>query len=213
MPLDGDVGRARIAGRVVAMMVLDEAGIGHLYVDPPWHSRGIGSRLVELAKERRPGGLELYTFQVNKRARRFYEWHGFVGRDARRRLGQRGAPTGRALPLAAVTAVPSGASPRPTARRSRSFPPATGRRSSSFTARPPTTRRGGPWTACSSARSGSMPSTGAAAGRPAMGRPTRSSASSRTSPRSPTRWPPRPARPSTSSATRTAGDVRSGPRC
>jgi len=67
-----------VAGRVVAMMVLDEAGIGHLYVDPPSHSLGIGSRLVELAKQRRPGGLELYTFQVNERARRFYEWHGFA---------------------------------------------------------------------------------------------------------------------------------------
>lgn len=69
---------AEVAGRVVAMMVLDEAGIGQLYVDPQWHSRGIGSRLVELAKQRRPDGLELYTFQVNKRARRFYEWHGFT---------------------------------------------------------------------------------------------------------------------------------------
>lgn len=69
---------AEVGGRVVAMMVLDEAGIGHLYVDPPWHRRGIGSRLMELAKERRPGGLELYTFQVNDRARRFYERRGFV---------------------------------------------------------------------------------------------------------------------------------------
>ena len=69
---------AEVAGRVVALMVLDGAGIGHLYVDPPSHSHGIGSRLVELAKERRPGGLDLYTFQVNKRARRFYEWHGFA---------------------------------------------------------------------------------------------------------------------------------------
>jgi len=69
---------AEIGGRVVAMMVLDDAGIGHLYVDPPWHRRGIGSRLMELAKRRRPGGLELFTFQVNHRARRFYEWHGFV---------------------------------------------------------------------------------------------------------------------------------------
>jgi GNAT superfamily N-acetyltransferase len=69
---------AEEAGRVVAMMVLDDSGIGHLYVDPPSHSRGIGSRLVELAKKRRPDGLELYTFQVNERARRFYEWHGFA---------------------------------------------------------------------------------------------------------------------------------------
>lgn len=69
---------AEEGGRVIAMMVLDEAGIGQLYVDPPRHSRGIGSRLVKLAKQRRPDGLELYTFQVNERARRFYEWHGFA---------------------------------------------------------------------------------------------------------------------------------------
>jgi ribosomal protein S18 acetylase RimI-like enzyme len=65
-------------GRVVAMMVLDDAGIDHLYVEPAWHRRGIGSRLVEFAKSRRPKGLELYTFQVNDRARRFYERHGFI---------------------------------------------------------------------------------------------------------------------------------------
>lgn len=65
-------------GRVVAMMVLDEIGIDQLYVDPGWQGRGIGGRLVELAMLRRPEGLQLYTFQVNDRARRFYEHHGFV---------------------------------------------------------------------------------------------------------------------------------------
>ncbi len=65
-------------GRVVAMMVLDGEGIDQLYVEPAWHRRGIGSQLVELAKSRRPGGLKLYTFQVNDRARRFYEHRGFV---------------------------------------------------------------------------------------------------------------------------------------
>jgi len=69
---------ADAGGRVVGMMVLDEDGIDQLYVDPAWHGRGIGSRLVELAKRRRPDGLALYTFQVNDRARRFYERHGFV---------------------------------------------------------------------------------------------------------------------------------------
>jgi GNAT superfamily N-acetyltransferase len=65
-------------GRVVAMMVLDEPGIDQLYVEPAWHGRGLGGRLVALAKAQRPGGLALYTFQVNERARRFYEHHGFV---------------------------------------------------------------------------------------------------------------------------------------
>jgi GNAT superfamily N-acetyltransferase len=65
-------------GRVVAILVLDDAGIDQLYVEPGWQGRGIGSRLVELAKSRRPAGLALYTFQVNDRARRFYEHHGFA---------------------------------------------------------------------------------------------------------------------------------------
>jgi ribosomal protein S18 acetylase RimI-like enzyme len=69
---------AEAVGRVVGMIVLDADGIDQLYVDPAWHGRGIGSRLVELAKRRRPDGLALYTFQVNDRARRFYERHGFL---------------------------------------------------------------------------------------------------------------------------------------
>jgi len=69
---------ADAGGRIVGMIVLDEDGIDQLYVDPAWHGRVIGSRLVELAKRRRPDGLALYTFQVNDRARRFYERHGFV---------------------------------------------------------------------------------------------------------------------------------------
>jgi GNAT superfamily N-acetyltransferase len=69
---------AEAGGQVVAMMALDAAGIDQLYVLPDWIGRGVGSRFVALAKERRPDGLELYTFQVNDRARRFYERHGFV---------------------------------------------------------------------------------------------------------------------------------------
>jgi hypothetical protein len=33
---------------------------------------------MALAKVRQPNGLQLWTFQVNARARRFYESHGFV---------------------------------------------------------------------------------------------------------------------------------------
>jgi ribosomal protein S18 acetylase RimI-like enzyme len=75
---EGTTWVADAGGRIVGMMVLDEDGIDQLYVDPAWHGRGIGSRLVELAKRRRPDGLALYTFQVNDRARRFYERHGFL---------------------------------------------------------------------------------------------------------------------------------------
>ena len=63
---------------VVAMMALSSEMLDQLYVAPQWTGRGIGSRLIALAKSRRPGGLDLYTFQVNAGARRFYERLGFV---------------------------------------------------------------------------------------------------------------------------------------
>ena len=65
-------------GAVVAVMVLHDDWISALYLQPEWRGRGIGDRLVDLAKRRRPGGLRLWTFQVNAPAQRFYVRHGFV---------------------------------------------------------------------------------------------------------------------------------------
>ena len=65
-------------GRVIALMALSEAMVDQLYVAPDWIGRGVGGRLIDIAKERRPTGLDLYCFQVNTRARTFYEHHGFV---------------------------------------------------------------------------------------------------------------------------------------
>jgi len=64
--------------QVVGLMVLDGDLLSQLYLDPDWRGRGIGDRFVTLAKERGPRGLNLWTFQVNKPAHRFYERHGFV---------------------------------------------------------------------------------------------------------------------------------------
>jgi GNAT superfamily N-acetyltransferase len=69
---------AEAAGRLVAFMSLRGESVEQLYVRQPWTGRGIGSALLALAKERRPQGLELWTFQVNAGARRFYERHGFI---------------------------------------------------------------------------------------------------------------------------------------
>ena len=66
------------SGRIVGFMILDEDRIEQLYLEPDWLRRGIGSVLVDLAKERSPGGLSLYTFEANAGARAFYERHGFV---------------------------------------------------------------------------------------------------------------------------------------
>jgi len=68
---------AEAEGETIGFISLGDERLEQLYVAPGRTGAGIGSTLVELAKELRPGGLELYTFQVNAGARRFYERHGF----------------------------------------------------------------------------------------------------------------------------------------
>ncbi|MFG3661928.1 GNAT family N-acetyltransferase [Streptomyces sp. NPDC047706] len=62
---------------VVGVMVLDGDELSQLYLDPDWRGRGVGDLFMDLAQKRRPGGLSLWTFQVNTSAHRFYERHGF----------------------------------------------------------------------------------------------------------------------------------------
>ena len=65
-------------GTVIGLMALSDEMIEQLYVAPAWIGHGLGRRLVALAKEHRPTGLDLYCFVVNARARRFYERMGFA---------------------------------------------------------------------------------------------------------------------------------------
>jgi len=68
--------------RPAALLVLDHGWIDQLYVEPSVTGRGLGSRLVELAKSRRPAGLQLWTFATNVGAQRFYVRHGFTAVEA-----------------------------------------------------------------------------------------------------------------------------------
>ncbi|MFC7307196.1 GNAT family N-acetyltransferase [Streptomyces monticola] len=73
-------------GGVVGLLVLDGGELDggeleQLYLEPSWRGRGLGDRFMALAKERRPDGLALWTFQVNAPARRFYERHGFLAAE------------------------------------------------------------------------------------------------------------------------------------
>ncbi|MFI6984184.1 GNAT family N-acetyltransferase [Embleya sp. NPDC050154] len=63
---------------VVGLMVLKDTELKQLYLDPAWRGRGLGDRFMTLAKQQRPHGLTLRTFQINEPARRFYERHGFT---------------------------------------------------------------------------------------------------------------------------------------
>ena len=50
--------------------------LDHLYVDPAWHGRAVGSTLLATVREDHDE-LNLWTFQKNVQARRFYERQGF----------------------------------------------------------------------------------------------------------------------------------------
>jgi GNAT superfamily N-acetyltransferase len=75
-----------------ALLVLDGGWIDQLYVDPRWTGRGLGSVLLGVAKEQRPDALDLWTFQSNLGARRFYERHGFVAVGSTDGENEEGAP-------------------------------------------------------------------------------------------------------------------------
>lgn len=77
-----DVTVAELDGTIVGWMALDgrrgdRGWIEQLYLDPAWIGRGLGEQFVGLAKQRHPAGLQLWTFEVNEPAQRFYERHGF----------------------------------------------------------------------------------------------------------------------------------------
>ncbi len=65
-------------GGAVGILVLREGWIDHLYLAPGSTGRGLGSRFIALAKQRRPDGLMLWTFRSNLGAQRFYERYAFV---------------------------------------------------------------------------------------------------------------------------------------
>jgi GNAT superfamily N-acetyltransferase len=91
LPRIPDDDRPRLGGWIVErheVWVADESGVAgfagltqgwldHLYVDPDRQGRGLGTALMAHAKTLQPAGLQLWVFQKNEGARRFYERHGF----------------------------------------------------------------------------------------------------------------------------------------
>ena len=76
----------------LALIVLQPGWIDQLYVDPDLTGRGLGSTLVDLAKVTYPDGLDLWTFQANMGAWRFYERHGFLAVSETDGDNEEGAP-------------------------------------------------------------------------------------------------------------------------
>ena len=63
---------------VVGLLTLDEGFVDQLYIARSAQRSGLGSRLVELAKQQRPTGLQLWAFASNLPAQEFYVKHGFT---------------------------------------------------------------------------------------------------------------------------------------
>ena len=64
-------------GAMNGMLAFREGWIDQLYVLPDAQSRGVGTELLRVAQDA-IGHIQLWTFQRNARARRFYEARGFA---------------------------------------------------------------------------------------------------------------------------------------
>jgi ribosomal protein S18 acetylase RimI-like enzyme len=65
------------ADKAVGILAVAENWLNQLYIHNNYQGIGIGTRLLEIAKDLSGGKLRLFTFEVNKGAQAFYEKHGF----------------------------------------------------------------------------------------------------------------------------------------
>jgi GNAT superfamily N-acetyltransferase len=78
---------------LVGFMALMPPGVlGHLYIESAHTGRGLGSRFMDIAKARFSGGLELWAFESNTDALRFYARHGFAPVERTEGDNEEGAP-------------------------------------------------------------------------------------------------------------------------
>ena len=89
---------AELDGAAVGVMALERPdGLEQLYVAGSAAGRGIGSALLAVARRELGGRVQLWTFQANTGARRFYERHGFVAVEQTDGDNEEGAPDVRYL--------------------------------------------------------------------------------------------------------------------
>ena len=68
---------ALLDAQLVGFVAATRESVAQLHVRVGRWRRGIGTRLLDWAKEESSGSLWLYTFAQNTHARAFYEHHGF----------------------------------------------------------------------------------------------------------------------------------------
>jgi GNAT superfamily N-acetyltransferase len=77
---EGETWIAEDSGRIVALLTLHGDDLDQFYVAPGYQRRGVGDAMLAHAKRLRPAGLQLWAFQRNTPARRFYEARGFIAK-------------------------------------------------------------------------------------------------------------------------------------
>lgn len=68
---------SKATSEIIGFMASTPEMISQLYIHREHQGRGIGSMLVQMAKDNSGGRLRLYTFKSNKGAQNFYERQGF----------------------------------------------------------------------------------------------------------------------------------------
>ncbi len=63
---------------VAGLLAVKGVELDQLYIHIDYQRQGIGTRFMQMAKQLSPSKLELWCFQVNAGAQRFYEKHGFT---------------------------------------------------------------------------------------------------------------------------------------
>ncbi len=67
---------AEADGAVVGFVAAGHGDLDHLYVDPGWQGRGIGTDLFDTAAAHLDPGFGWWVFAGNERAQQFYEARG-----------------------------------------------------------------------------------------------------------------------------------------
>lgn len=75
---DKEVWVAEHDNRILGLACWHDGWLEQLYVDPAHHNGGTGTALLTRVMKEHAEGFQLWTFQANAGARRFYERHGFV---------------------------------------------------------------------------------------------------------------------------------------
>ena len=75
--LESEIWLEDSGSKIKGFIALQGSYVDRLYIDPVFQRQGVGTALLNYAREMNPAGLELHTHQQNSRACNFYEKQDF----------------------------------------------------------------------------------------------------------------------------------------